>query len=331
MGSDAVSTSLNLTAIRKIDAGEPIFAAHSFGETIALILGEAILLVCHAGEKRCEPHSGAILASCANQRGLLTGGDDGKVVLTNPLGASRTIAADAKRRWIDHVAFGNDAVAWSSGRHVFLTRAAGENYNIEVPGSVGGLALVSSSPRVVVAHNNGLTLWSPTEDNSVQTWAGPGANATPVVSPEGDLVATALHEPGMRLWRLSDGAMMPLSGYTERVRSFTWTVDGAYLATSGAERVILWPAPEAGSRLYAVPLLVAPSRAPSVAVAAHPREAFIAAGYADGLVLLVRLTDAAELVMKHPDGSSVSALLWTAAGALAIASENGSARVIEFG
>jgi WD40 repeat protein len=134
----------------------------------------------------------------------------------------------------------------------------------------------------------------------------------------------------LRLWRLSNGAMLPLSGYTERVRSFTWTPDGAYLVTSGAERVILWPAPEEGGRLYSVPVLVAPNRARSVAVAAHPHESFIAAGYADGLVLLVRLTDAAELVIKHPDGSPVSALLWTAAGVLAIASENGSARIIQF-
>jgi WD40 repeat protein len=261
----------------------------------------------------------------------LTGGDDGKVALTDASGASRVLAADPKRRWIDQVALDRDHVAWSCGRQLFLQDSLGRKYTTELPAAAAGLAFIAGSLRVVAAHNNGVTLWSPQESNPLETWNGPGGNASPLISPEGHLVATTLHEPGMRLWRLSDGAVMPLTGYTERVRSFAWTADGAYLLTSGAERVILWPAPEEGGRLYSVPVLVAPHRARSVAVAAHPTQPFIAAGYADGLVLLVRLTDAAELVMKRPDGVSVSALLWTAAGALAIASESGAARIVQFG
>ena len=135
------------------------------------------------------------------------------------------------------------AVANSSCRD-----SLGRKYATELPAAAAGLAFIAGSLRVVAAHNNGITLWSPQESNPLETWNGPGGNASPLISPEGHLVATTLHEPGMRLWRLSDGAVMPLTGYTERVRSFAWTADGAYLLTSGAERVILWPAPEEGGR-----------------------------------------------------------------------------------
>jgi hypothetical protein len=323
---------VNVAGIRTFELDEPIFAAHQVGDSFAFVLGEKIVLVGPDGTpQHVEPHAGAILASCGRGSSLLSGGDDGRIVLTDAAGATRTLAVDAKRRWIDHVASGADgSVAWSAGRQVFVLTPDGNQTAIDLPGAVGGLALLRDSLGVIVAHNNGLTFWCNERGVSgIQTWEGAGSNAHPVVSPDGRLVATALHEPGMRIWRLADGAMMPLSGYSGRVRSYAWTPDGAYLVTSGAERIILWPAPEKAGRLYSVPVLVAPNRAPSVAAAAHPREPLIAAGYSNGLVLLVRLTDAAEIVMKRPDGARISALTWSTDGALVIASESGKARILQ--
>ena len=50
-------------------------------------------------------------------------------------------------------------------------------------------------------------------------------------------------------------------------------------------------------------------------VAFHPRALVVAIGYADGLVLLCRLADAAEILVRHPGGGPVSALAWNANGA----------------
>jgi WD40 repeat protein len=77
------------------------------------------------------------------------------------------------------------------------------------------------------------------------------------------------------------------------------------------------------------PRLLAPSKERVVAVACHPKEAVIATGYADGMILLVRLQDGAEILARHPAGSPVSALAWSASGAqLAFGAEDGEGGVL---
>src|SRR5262249_11270470 len=101
-------------------------AAHFVGQTGVFVLGEgALVLAPRAGEARSVPiHGGAILSTAADTARIVTGGDDGKVVATDAEGKSTTLATDAKRRWIDHVAVGPaGALAWSAGRAAFLRTA----------------------------------------------------------------------------------------------------------------------------------------------------------------------------------------------------------------
>jgi len=56
----------------------------------------------------------------------------------------------------------------------------------------------------------------------------------------------------------------------------------------------------------------------------------VAVGYADGLVLLVRLDDGAEILARKGADAPVAALAWSATGdMLAIAAEDGDAGVID--
>jgi hypothetical protein len=67
-------------------------------------------------------------------------------------------------------------------------------------------------------------------------------------------------------------------------------------------------------------------------VACHPKQDVIAIGYEDGLVLLVRLDDGAEILAKKPDKVPVSALAWDDTGTLlAWGSEDGKAGIIPLG
>ena len=47
-------------------------------------------------------------------------------------------------------------------------------------------------------------------------------------------------------------------------------------------------------------------------VAFHRKALVLAIGYADGLVLLCRLADAAEILVRRPGGGAVGALCWDA-------------------
>ena len=113
---------------RFIAAGAPVVAVHFLGRTAAFVLGEeAVLLVADKGdERRIAVHGGGILSAASDGVWVVTGGDDGKVFVTGEKGDSKLVAADAKRRWIDHVAAGSDgAVAWSAGKSAYVIAGKG--------------------------------------------------------------------------------------------------------------------------------------------------------------------------------------------------------------
>ena len=75
--------------------------------------------------------------------------------------------------------------------------------------------------------------------------------------------------------------------------------------------------------------LFAPSEDNVETVACHPRHPIIAAGYADGLLLLVRISDGAEILAKRPPGAPLTALSWSADGTmLGFGTEEGEAGII---
>lgn len=76
--------------------------------------------------------------------------------------------------------------------------------------------------------------------------------------------------------------------------------------------------------------MLAPLKARVSAVACHPKQDILAAGYSDGTVLMVRLHDGAEVLVRRNCGDAVSALAWNAKGSLlAFASDNGDAGLLD--
>lgn len=76
--------------------------------------------------------------------------------------------------------------------------------------------------------------------------------------------------------------------------------------------------------------MFAPLQARVSVVACHPKQDILAAGYRDGTILMVRLTDASEILVRRNSGAAVSALAWNARGTLlAFAAEDGEAGLLE--
>jgi len=132
-------------------------------------------------------------------------------------------------------------------------------------------------------------------------------------------------------WRLSDGQHMRMSGYSARVRSLGWTAGGEFLATSGSEQLILWPFDGKDGPMGKQPKILGRSNARVAVVACHPRQPVVAAGFADGAVLLVRLDDGALIEAKAAGAAPVTALGWDATGqTLAFGTEAGEGGVLVF-
>jgi WD40 repeat protein len=150
------------------------------------------------------------------------------------------------------------------------------------------------------------------------------------VSPDGRFLVTTMQEPMLHGWRLVDRQHMRMSGYAARVTSFGWAAGGDWLATSGATQLILWPFGSKDGPMGKQPRLLAPSEHRIGVVACHPRQAIVATGYEDGMVLLVRIDDGAEILAKRPGDAPVTALAWSADGLfLAWGTDNGEAGVVD--
>jgi WD40 repeat protein len=319
---------------RRVDAGGAVVAAHFLGDVAAFALGdETLLLVPPDGEeRRIVAHGGAILASACDDARVVTGGDDGKVMATGRDGASTVIATDPKRRWIDHVALGPDgAVAWSAGKQAFVRTGKGDMREFEAPSSVGGLAFAPKGFRLAVSHYNGATLWFPNAPNATPEFlAWKGSHLAVTFSPDGRFLVTAMQEPTLHGWRVVDGRHMRMAGYAAKVRALSWSTGGKWLASSGSDQLVLWPFAGKDGPMGKEPRLLAPTDKRVVAVACHPTQDVVAVGYENGLVLVVRIDDGAEIVASKPGGAAASALAWNAAGAnLAFGCDDGQAGVLK--
>ena len=317
---------------RIVPADGTIVGVHFFRQTPVFVLGEEALLFAPAEKStRVAVHGGGILASAADGQRIVTGGDDGRLVSTDRDGTHNEIATDDKKRWVDQVALGPDgAVAWSAGKIAYVRTGKGELRELEVSSTVAGLAFFPKGFRLAIAHYNGATLWFPNATGAKpETFEWKGSHLGVTVSPDGKFLVTSMQEATLHGWRIVDAKHMRMSGYSARVRSLSWTHDGAFLATSGSEQLILWPFDGKDGPMGRQPKLMAPSPARCAAVACHPRQPVAAAGFADGTVLLVRLDDGALILAREADGDPVSALGWSAEGqVLAMGTEGGSASVL---
>jgi len=320
--------------VRPVAIGTPVSALFFIGDRAAFVGDEeTVTLVAGDGDKATvNVHGGAILSSVSDGKRLITGGDDGKVVALDSKGEITVLATDAKRRWIDNVAVHPDgAVAWSAGKTAFVRAPKGDEKSLDAPSTVGGLAFAPKGLRLALAHYNGVTLWFPNMAAKPERldWAGSHLGVT--FSPDNKFLVTSMHEPALHGWRLADARHMRMTGYPGRVKSMSWTAGGKGLATSGADTVIVWPFASKDGPMGKEPAMLAPLQARVSAVACHPKQDILAAGYDNGTILLVRLEDGAEILVRRDGGAPVAALAWNEKSSLlAFAAQDGDAGLLEF-
>ena len=319
--------------VRPVAIGMPVTAVHFLGDRAAFVgAEESVALVSGQGEiSPVAVHSGGILCAASDGARIVMGGDDGKLVALDANGEVALLATDAKRRWIDNVALHPDgAVAWSAGKTAFVRSGRDEEKSLDVVSTVGGLGFAPKGLRLAVAHYNGVSLWFPnmTAKPEVLEWAG--SHLGVVFSPDNKFLVTTMHEPALHGWRLADARHMRMTGYPGRVRSMSWSAGGKALATSGADAVIMWPFASKDGPMGKEPAMLAPLQARVAVVACHPKQDILAAGYSNGTVLMVRLHDGAEILVRRNGPAPVAALAWNAKGTLlAFAAEDGDAGLLE--
>ena len=262
-------------------------------------------------------HSGAILDICPAGPHVVSCGDDGCVVLSNPDGSMATIWQEPGH-WVDCVAASEDgeAIAWTSGKRAFLFRS-GTITNVPMPSTPSGLTFDPRGRRIAIAHYGGISLWqAKAKENLIRRLEWAGSHIGVNWSPNGRYVLSAMQENELHGWRLADGEQMRMAGYTIKPRSISWDHSGKWLATSGADAVVIWPF-FGGGPWNRAPLEVPLQSSAVTRVAFHPHEPFLAVGHSNGSIMIVEITSGGEgdiKVLRPADNDEICTLTWAGDG-----------------
>ncbi|WP_183194324.1 WD40 repeat domain-containing protein [Bartonella fuyuanensis] len=291
---------------------------------------EGFIVFLNPTPKIFEVHQGIISSHFpSGNTALITGGEDGKICHTTAMGHTEVLSKK-ERKWINNVAFGpQKAFAFSCSRLAFAN-VGKEQQELLHEHSVEGLAFAPKGLRLAVAHYNGITLhWLSTQTPPI-TLLWKGAHCGVTFSPDNRYVISTMQENALHGWRLTDHQHLRMSGYPSKVKSWSWSTKGKWLATSGASAAIVWPFHTKDGPKGKTPLELG-TRANALVsrVSCHPSEEIVAIGFNDGMILAANFHDGKEVILKSCGKSAISALNWDQTGHnLAFGSETGECGII---
>ncbi|MDD7911810.1 MULTISPECIES: WD40 repeat domain-containing protein [Pseudovibrio] len=321
-----------MPVIAPVDLESFVVSTAFIGDVALFAAGDGTVYFQGGAETASPVHKDGLLCAALTQDGkaLVTGGGDGKICRVTADGAVEQLT-ERPRKWIDMIATGpQDAVAFASGRTAWVRLKNGEEKEFVHQRAVGGLAFAPKGMRLATARYDGVTLWWVNAQGDPQELFWKGAHSGVCYSPDGKYIVTTMQENALHGWRLSDNQDMRMSGYPNKIKSISWSAKTKYLASSGASAAILWPFTGKNGPMGQQPLQLGARADTAVSVVCcHPKEDMLAIGYKDGMVLAVRFSDGAEVLLRRPGQGAISALSWDKAGLrLAFGTEEGAAGVI---
>lgn len=284
------------------------------------------------GQQTTQAHDGIASATLSfDGKALITGGEDGRVCRVNEHGTLEELAL-VPRKWLTAVASGpNGVVAYASSRNAWVRSADGKVQEYTQERSVEGVAFAPKGQRLALARYNGASLiWTGTATKPVELeWKG--AHVSVTFSPDGRFLVTSMQENALHGWRIEDSRHMRMTGYPAKVKDWSWSPKGKWLATSGAPAAVIWPFSGKDGPMGKAPLELG-MRGDSMvtAVACHPIEDIAAIGYNDGMILVVRFADNKEVLLRRPGKGAITSMGWDEQGQrLAFAAETGDCGVVD--
>lgn len=285
-----------------------------------------------------EAHDGAILCACLHPsgEGLLTGGDDGRVVWSRASGASEI--AKIPGRWIDSIDASAESklIAFSAGK-VLHVRDAGDpafarTFTHEK--SVADVAFDPKGRRIAAATYGGAWLWYgkiAEQKPYVLKWAG--SHVGLAFSPDGKFLMSAMQENALHGWRVADEKNLRMGGYPVKVKSMAFVAKGALLITSGANGLVAWPFAGATGPMGKQAAEVGFDESAMVQrVDGMPGGQWVCAGLDDGRVWACDLAGQRIIPLKAEKGAEITALVMSKDGKrVAWGDEDGAAGVAEVG
>lgn len=335
-------------SVQDFGAGSGQDAAFAFGAYVVGALfpseGGAFALsdgtVRFTGGETVQAHEGAVLCAALHpsRSGVVTGGDDGRLVWSRPGGAS--VLANVGGRWIDAVAASpaSGLIAFAAGREAHVRDSADPAFarSFRHERAVADVAFDPKGRRLATATYGQVMLWyARIAEQKPQALKWAGAHLAVLWSPDGRFLLSAMQENSLHGWRLADGKDMRMGGYPSKIRSMAFVSGGRMLATSGAPPVVLWPFVGASGPMGKEAIQLGDEAAADeetvvVRVAAAADGPRLAAALADGRIWVADLRSSRRETVRAATGVAVSALAFAPDGRLAWGDEDGRAGIFAF-
>ena len=306
------------------------------GSHAAFALGDGSLHLFDAqGWNKVAVHDGAVLSLAPHPvaPGFCSGGDDGRLMAVTPEGQVSEIAKFGSK-WVEHIAsFAGKTplIAAAAGKNLHLLSGSGEVLRtLAHPSTVTGIAFDTKGKRVGAAHYGGASLWFTSSNTDPRKLEWKGSHIGIALHPAGEALVTAMQENALHGWTLPEGKHMRMAGYPTKTEALGFTRSGRWLATAGAELVVLWPF-FGGGPMGKAPMELGAGDGIVKRVATHPEHEVVAAGFDTGLVIIADVLKEQILPVCGPGRGAITALDWDASGArLAIGTETGFAAIVNF-
>jgi len=290
------------------------------------------------GGEIVQAHDGAALCAAVHPSGdgLVTGGDDGRVVWSRASGAVELAVRSGK--WIDALdaSPASGLIAFAAGRELSVIDAADPAFKRRFPHerTVAAVAFEPKGRRVAAATYGGVALrFARIADQKPTFLKWAGSHIALAWSPDARFLLSAMQENDVHAWRLSDAKDLRMGGYPAKVRSFAFLAKGNLLATSGAHGAVVWPFAGAGGPMGKEAAEVGFDEAAMVTrVASTVNQGRLFAGLDDGRIWSADVQGVGLVTLKAEKGAAISALGVTPDGRrLAWGDEAGGAGVVALG
>ncbi len=291
-----------------------------------------------ASGERQDAHDGAVLSAAVHPSGdgLVTGGDDGRIVWSRRGGTE--VLAEVPGRWIDSVATSAESglIAAAAGRSLVVLDAADRAFRRDhaAERTLAAVAFDPKGRRVAAATYGGALVWFARIAEQRPTLYKWGGSHTAVAwSPDGAFLITAMQDNQLHGWRLKDVRDMRMGGYPSKIRNLAFLSKGQLLATPGAQGAVLWPFVGANGPMGREATEIGFDQSALVTlVAARPAHGRLVAGLDDGRVWVADPAAQGLDFVRADKGVAITALALSPDGQqVAWGDEDGEAGVAEVG
>ncbi|MEL6921507.1 MAG: WD40 repeat domain-containing protein [Pseudomonadota bacterium] len=327
-------------SLKKLTLDAPATGCGFAGRAFAIADGEGYVHVMNFDGTvgKAKMHDGAVLAFATDEKtgAMFTASDDGKAM---------RIARDAEpvvlhdgRKWVDTIcASARGHVAWSAGKTVYLLKKGADAISeVAAPSTISGLAFSPDGKWLGAAVYGGALLVNIADPAQVKMLNWQGSHVTIGFSPDGGFCVTSMLENALHVWRIDkpDEKHGRMGGYPQKPLSFAWTADGRYLASSGADVLVLWPFIQADGPIgQNAGVLPAKDQIMIRAVGSRPRSQHVGIGYADGsMAIYDRKAQVHHAIAEASNAGPVTQICFSSdAQWMGFVREGGEACLVELG